>query len=219
MATQPEVGPVAPRTARKDDFALVSPTNPMVFVAFYRGEVMEGGNLTNVANVLRPRPKVKVPASRVCPDADREKAGTPLCNFAGWNYDDAIDKVPPRVCPGTRANEQTCGKPLILKNEAQRYLQASEFQFVAESAQAARFLSTKFPRDTEMADDYAAMNYNGALNGVTYPGKGRTWRQFLDQDILVAARRSNPGMRYAKAIASAVKGEVVDIELPRPQRA
>ena len=219
MAKQPEVGNVAPRTARGDDFEAVNPQNPMVFVAFYRNEVMEGKTGNSFSNVLRPRPKVKVPASRACPDADKQVNGSPLCNYQGWSYDEAIEKTPPKVCPGVRYDGRTCGKQMLLKNEAQRYLQASEYQFEATSPQQARFLSTKFPKDTEMADDYAAMNYNGALNGLTYPGKGRTWRQFLDQDILPTATRSNPGKRYLTAIACAEKGEVIEVELPRPQRA
>jgi hypothetical protein len=220
MAKQPEVGNVAPSVARSDAFASVNPTNPMTFVAFYRGEVMDGKISTSAANVLRPKPKVKVPASRACPDADKSVNGTPMCNWEGWSYDEAINKTPPNECQGERHDGRLCGKNVVLKNEAQRYLQFSEYQFVAKNPQQAAFLASKFPRDSEMADDYAAMNYNGAQNGLTYPFKGRTWRQALDQEVLPNAKRANPNVKvYGKVIASEEKGEVIEIDRPVPRRA
>jgi hypothetical protein len=214
MAKQPEVGPVAPTPGGSTDaFETVSEKNPMRFVSFYRREVMEGGSMTNVSSVLRPKAKVKVPASRACPDADKVRDGTPLCNFEGWSAEDSLVAKPPEVCPGTRWDGRPCGKLLILKNEAERYLHATEYQFEAKSPQQARFLASKFPRDTELADDYAAMGFNGSPTGVTYPGKGRTWREFLDNEILPTAKRWN-----YKAI-SGPKGMTVEVEAPRPQRA
>ena len=183
----------------------------MRFVSYYRNEVMEGGQTVNVASVLRPKAKVKVPASRACPDADKSRPdGTPLCDFCGWSAEDSLVARPPEVCPGMRYDGRPCGHPLDLKSEAERYLTATEYQFEAKSPQQARFLASKFPRLTDAADDYSVID---GQRGRIYPGRGRTWGELLTNEILPEAKRWN-----YKAISTGPRGMTTEVAPPKPAR-
>ena len=188
MRTQPEVGSVAPRQGLSDPFSEVNEANPMVFVAYYRKNVMQSRNVNNVVGTLKVRTSVEVPASRVCPDADETTDGKPRCDWKGWDSEDSLEALPPKKCPGTRWDGRPCGKQLRLRNGPKRVLHARKYQFAASSPQEARFLASKFPRDTEPADEYVEVD---GQRGRTHPGRGRTWRRLLDDHIIPEAERWN----------------------------
>src|SRR3990167_2096578 len=86
----------------------------------------------------------------------RQRTESPRAIGRGGNRGALSGLSPPKKTPGRAGGG--CGKQLRLRKGPKRVLHARKYQFAASSPQEARFLASKFPRDTEPADEYVEVD-------------------------------------------------------------